>query len=209
MKGAPLTRETERKPGAIGAPASGERPERVLTIGHSNRTLEEFVALLKANGADMVVDVRKMPRSRSNPQFNIDALPAALGEAHIDYIHVPGLGGLRRRAKNSPNTGWRNASFQAYADYMLTPEFEEALEEMTRRSARRAPALMCAEAVPWRCHRSLIADALVARGVPVDDVIGGSRASAHELRPWAWVEGTRITYPPQDQTPAEEGVRVE
>lgn len=205
MKGAPLARETEEEPETAPAPAAGERPRRVLTIGHSNRTLDEFVALLKANGADMVVDVRKMPRSRSNPQFNIDTLPAALREVDIDYVHIPGLGGLRRRAKDSPNTGWRNTSFQAYADYMLTSEFEEALDEMTRRAASFTPALMCAEAVPWRCHRSLIADALTVRGIPVDDVIGGSRASRHALKPWARVEGTRITYPPDAETPGADG----
>lgn len=183
------------------ASQSDGRPARVLTIGHSNRSLEEFIELLKANGANMVVDVRKMPRSRTNPQFNIDSLPATLRLAGIGYVHAPGLGGLRSRAKNpkSPNTGWRNESFRAYADYMQTPEFEEALDEMTSRTASSVPALMCAEAVPWRCHRSLIADALVVRGVDVEDIIGGPKASRHALKPWAKVEGTRITYPPEDE----------
>jgi len=191
------------------SPELGRRPALVLTIGHSNRSLEEFVALLKAHGADLVVDVRKMPRSRANPQFNIDALPAALREVGVDYVHIPGLGGLRRRVKESPNGGWRNASFRAYADYMLTPEFEGALDEMLSRSAAAVPALMCAEAVPWRCHRSLIADALVVRGIAVEDIIGGSRASRHVLKPWARVEGTRITYPPQAEEPVAENPSVE
>jgi len=192
------------------APGSGDRPALVLTIGHSNRSLEEFIELLKVNGANMVVDVRKMPRSRTNPQFNIDTLPASLREVGVDYVHIPGLGGLRRRAKNpvSPNTGWRNASFRAYADYMMTPEFERALDEMMSRTAAAVPALMCAEAVPWRCHRSLIADALVVRGIDVKDIIGGSRASRHVLKPWARVEGTRITYPPEpEESDAEEAPR--
>lgn len=177
------------------------RPALVLTIGHSNRSLEEFIELLKANGANMVVDVRKMPRSRANPQFNIDSLPAALRQVGIDYVHAPGLGGLRSRVKNpkSPNTGWRNESFRAYADYMQTPEFEKSLDEMARRTASSVPALMCAEAVPWRCHRSLIADALIVRGVDVEDIIGASKASPHTLKPWAKVEGTRITYPPEEE----------
>lgn len=178
------------------AAPDGRRPALVLTIGHSTRSLEELVALLKANGANMLVDVRTMPRSRTNPQFNIDALPAALREVGIDYIHLPGLGGLRRRIKDSPNAGWRNASFQGYADYMQTTEFEKSLDEMLSRSAGAVPALMCAEAVPWRCHRSLIADALVVRGIAVKNIIGGSPATPHVLRPWARVEGTRITYPP-------------
>lgn len=182
---------------------SHNQPARVLTIGHSNRSIEEFIGLLKANGANMVVDVRKMPGSRANPQFNADALEASLREAGVGYIHAPGLGGLRRRAKNpdSPNAGWRNESFRAYADYMQTPEFEKALNEMARQTASAVPALMCAEAVPWRCHRSLIADALVVRGVEVEDVISGAKPKRHALKPWAKVEGTRITYPPEDEEP--------
>lgn len=177
--------------------ASSKLPELVLTVGHSNRTLEEFLTLLQAHDATLVVDVRKMPRSRRNPQFNCDALPQSLREVGIGYALIPALGGLRRRDPDSPNTGWRNASFQAYADYMLTPAFEEGLQELLDRARDQTAALMCAEAVPWRCHRSLIADALVVRGVPVVDVLGASRAQPHALRSWAHVEGTRITYPPQ------------
>lgn len=177
-------------------------PERVLTVGHSNRTLEDFLTLLRTHGATLVVDVRKMPRSRRNPRFNCDALPESLREAGLGYALIPALGGLRRRDKDSPNTGWRNASFQAYADYMLTPAFEEGLQELLERARGQTAALMCAEAVPWRCHRSLIADALVVRGVPVVDVLSASRVQPHVLRSWAHVEGTRITYPPQ---PEEQG----
>lgn len=144
----------------------------------------------------LVVDVRKMPRSRHNPQFNRDTLPQALCEAGIDYVHISGLGGLRRREPDSPNTGWRNASFQAYADYMLTPEFEKGLQELLEQACEQTAVLMCAEAVPWRCHRSLIADALVARDVSVMHILSESRIQPHALRPWAHVEGTRITYPP-------------
>jgi uncharacterized protein (DUF488 family) len=174
-----------------------ESLKHALTVGHSNRTLEAFLSLLKAHGATQVVDVRKMPRSRRNPQFNCDALPQSLREVDIGYALMPALGGLRRRTPDSPNTGWRNASFQAYADYMLTPQFEEGLQELWEQGRGQTPALMCAEAVPWRCHRSLIADALVVRGVDVDDVLSESRASKHVLRSWAHVDGTRITYPPQ------------
>ena len=174
-------------------------PELVLTVGHSDRTLEEFVTLLQAHGATLVVDVRKMPRSRRNPQFNCNSLPQSLREAGIGYSLMPALGGLRRRDPDSPNTGWRNASFQAYADYMLTPAFEEGLQDLLDRARDQTAALMCAEAVPWRCHRSLIADALVVRGVAVVDVLSTSRAQPHVLRSWAQVDGTRITYPPEPE----------
>jgi uncharacterized protein (DUF488 family) len=171
-------------------------PKAVLTVGHSNRPLEEFLRLLQAHGVTLVVDVRKMPGSRLNPQFGRDTFPQALHQASIGYVHMSGLGGLRRRRPDSPNTGWKNASFQGYADYMLTPEFESSLQELLKRAAERRVALMCAEAVPWRCHRSLIADALVARGVAVEHIFGASRTQAHVLRPWASVQGTRIIYPP-------------
>ena len=171
-------------------------PTLVLTVGHSNRTLEEFLTLLRAHRVTLVVDVRKMPRSRHNPQFNLDTLPQALCEAGIDHVHISGLGGLRRREPNSPNTGWRNASFRAYADYMLTPEFERSLQEILKRTRGERVALMCAEAVPWRCHRSLIADALVVRDISVMHILSESRTQPHALRAWAHVEGTRITYAP-------------
>jgi uncharacterized protein (DUF488 family) len=171
-------------------------PQVVLTVGHSDLPLEEFVRLLQAHGATLVADVRKMPGSRRNPQFGRDTLPESLRQAGIGYVHLPGLGGLRRRQPDSPNTGWRNASFRGYADYMRTPEFAASLEDLLDRAGGERVALMCAEAVPWRCHRSLIADALVARGVAVEHVLGASRTEPHTLRPWARVDGTRVTYPP-------------
>ena len=171
-------------------------PPVVLTIGHSNRPLAEFLHLLQAHRVTLLVDVRKMPGSGKNPQFNHDTLSQALHEAGIEYVHLPGLGGLRRHTPNSPNTGWRNASFRAYADYMLTAEFEKCLDEFLERAMGKQAALMCAEAVPWRCHRSLIADALIVRGVGVQDIFTASRIQPHILTPFAHVEGTRITYPP-------------
>src|SRR6516165_6408944 len=146
-------------------------PPLVLTVGHSNRPLDEFLLLLREHQVTLVADVRKMPHSRGNPQFNHDTLPEALGEADIGYVHLPQLGGLRRRRPDSPNTGWQNASFQGYADYMLTPAFEEGLQELLNRAPGQRVALMCAEAVPWRCHRSLIADALTVRGVTVEHIL--------------------------------------
>ena len=174
-------------------------PEGVLTIGHSNRSLEEFLHLLHAHAVSRLVDVRKMPGSGKNPQFNRDTLAEALYEAGIDYRHLPGLGGLRRRIPDSPNGGWRNASFQGYADYMQTPEFEQSLQELIGCCAERRTVLMCAEAVPWRCHRSLIADALVVRGISVADIFTAGPTRPHVLRSFAHVEGTRITYPPENE----------
>jgi len=176
-------------------PAPG-LPAVILTVGHSNRPLDTFLETLRAHHVTLVADVRKMPRSRSNPQFNGDTLPHALREAGIGYVHLPGLGGLRRRQPDSPNTGWQNASFQGYADYMLTPEFEHSLQELLERAQEQRSALMCAEAVPWRCHRSLIADALSVRGITVEHILSAERTKRHRVRPWARVQGTRITYPP-------------
>jgi uncharacterized protein (DUF488 family) len=154
------------------------RTATVLTVGHSNRSLEDFLHLLQSHQATLVVDVRKMPRSRNNPQFNGDTLPQVLHEAGIGYLHLPDLGGLRRRQSNSPNTGWRNASFQGYADYVQSPEFETNLRELLEYACGQRAVLMCAEAVPWRCHRSLIADALVVRGIPVEHIL----STAAQLR---------------------------
>ena len=176
----------------VRAPAT---PPLVLTVGHSNRSLDDFLRLLGEHHVTLVADVRKMPHSRSNPQFNTDTLPQALRGVDIGYVHLPGLGGLRRPQPDSPNTGWRNRSFQAYADYMLTPEFERSLHELLERARGTRAAVMCADAVPWRCHRSLIADALTVRGIAVEHILSTSRTQPHVLRPWAHVEGTRITYP--------------
>jgi uncharacterized protein (DUF488 family) len=178
----------------------GTLPPAILTIGHSNRTLDELLHLVVAHGVTLLVDVRTLPGSRKNPQFNQETLPAALAESGIGYMHLPGLGGLRRRQPDSPNGGWRNASFQGYADYMQTREFEAALVELLALARRERTALMCAEALPWKCHRSLIADALVVRGVPVEHILSAGRTQRHVLRDWARVEGTRVTYPQQRES---------
>jgi len=170
-------------------------PLLVLTIGHSTHPLAEFIALLKAHEVDCLVDVRTIPRSRTNPQFNRETLPAALAEAGIEHVAMPGLGGLRRAQATSSNTGWRNKSFRAFADYMQTEEFAKEIDNLVKLAATRRAAIMCAEAVPWRCHRSLIADALMVRGVRVEDIMSLTRRTLHRLTPWAVVEGERITYP--------------
>ena len=166
----------------------------LVTVGHSTRSLDELLDLLRRCGVQWVVDVRTMPRSRKNPQFNREQLPEPLRQAGIDYTHVAGLGGLRRRRPDSVNTGWRNASFRDYADHMQTPEFEASLDAILDLARGARVALMCAEAVPWRCHRSLIADALVVRGVPVEHIISSARVQPHRVTPWAQVDGARITF---------------
>ena len=167
----------------------------VLTIGHSTRTLVEFIGLLQAHGATRVVDVRTVPRSRHNPQFNKASLPRALKKAGLGYVHLPGLGGLRHSKRDSLNVGWRNASFRGYADYMQTPEFKQSLDELIRLARQDRIAIMCAEAVPWRCHRSLIADALLVRGIRTEDIMSPTRRQVHTFTPFAKVRGTTITYP--------------
>ena len=169
----------------------------ILTVGHSTRPIGEFIELLKAHAVARVVDVRTVPRSRRNPQFDQDALPGALAAAGIGYTHLPALGGLRRARPDSLNTGWRNASFRGYADYMQGPQFAAALEAAIALAKKEQIALMCAEAVPWRCHRSLIADALLARGIGAEDISSPTRRSPHRLTPFARVRGTEITYPPE------------
>lgn len=183
-----------------GGVAKEKLPEIVLTIGHSTRTIEEFTALLKAHGATCVVDVRTVPRSRHNPQFNQDSLPASLKEAGLGYVHMPGLGGLRHAKSDSPNMGWLNASFRGYADYMQTPEFARNLEELIELAKRGRIAVMCAEAVPWRCHRSLVADALLVRGIPTEDIMSETRRQPHSLTPFAKVRGGTLTYPAEAAT---------
>lgn len=167
-----------------------------LTVGHSTRPLAEFIALLKAHSVARLVDVRTVPRSRHNPQFDRDTLPAALAADGIGYEHVAGLGGFRRTHPGSLNTGWRNVSFRGYADYMQTSEFGEHLADLIARVRRERIVLMCAEAVPWRCHRSLIADALVIHGVCVAEIINKARCRVHVLTPFARVHGMVLTYPP-------------
>jgi len=170
----------------------------VLTIGHSTRTLKEFICLLHAHGVRRLVDVRTVPRSLHNPQFNKTSLPDSLNKAGLAYVHMPGLGGLRRAKRDSINVGWRNASFRGYADYMQTPEFDKSLEELIRLANQDRIALMCAEAVPWRCHRSLIADALLVRGIRTEEIVSRTRRQVHRLTPFAKVRRTKITYPTAD-----------
>jgi uncharacterized protein (DUF488 family) len=167
----------------------------VLTVGHSTRTLAEFIRLLQIHAVTLVVDVRTVPRSRHNPQFNQDSLSVALKKAGLDYVHIPGLGGLRHAKRDSLNLGWHNASFRGFADYMQTPEFERGMKQLLRLARHDQIALMCAEAVPWRCHRSLIADALLVRGIRTEDIISPTRRQIHALTPFAKIRGGTITYP--------------
>ena len=173
----------------------------VCTIGHSNRPLEAFVGLLRSNGIVRVLDVRTVPRSRHNPQFNRETLPDDLGAVGIGYAHLPGLGGLRHPRADSPNCGWRNLSFRGYADYMQSPEFNENVGQVVELARTERCVLMCAEAVPWRCHRSMIGDALLVRGLRVEDIIGPKGRTPHALTTFAHVEGTKITYPPPADKP--------
>lgn len=167
----------------------------IYTVGHSTRPLGDFIDILRAYAIRRVVDVRTIPRSRANPQFNQDTLHAALSTAAIEYLHAPALGGLRHSRKDSVNAAWRNRSFRGFADYMQTPEFGAALVDLIDLSAGKTTAIMCAEALPWRCHRSLIADALVARGIPVVEIFNGKSSRLHALTPFATMEGTRVSYP--------------
>jgi len=167
----------------------------MLTIGHSTRTLAEFIRLLRVHGVSRVVDVRTVPRSRHNPQFNKTSLPRLLKRAGLGYVHMPGLGGLRHAKCDSINMGWRNSSFRGYADYMQTPEFARSLKELIALADQERSALMCAEAVPWRCHRSLIADALLVHGIQTEDIMSPSCRTVHTLTPFAKVCGGTITYP--------------
>jgi len=167
----------------------------VFTIGHSTRTLEEFIQLLKTNGIKLLVDVRTAPRSRHNPQFNKETLPASLKAESVRYIHVPEIGGLRRPQRDSVNLAWKNSGFRGYADYMQTKEFTDSLLKIIALARENCTALMCAEALPWRCHRSLISDALVVRHVKVRHIISASSIITHELSELAHVDGFKITYP--------------
>ena len=172
-------------------------PELVCTIGHSNRPIEEFIALLQQNEVACVLDIRTVPKSRHNPQFGQDQLPGSLSAAGIGYRYLPGLGGLRRPRPDSPNGGWRNTSFRGYADYMQTPEFAKNVDAVIDLAGSTRCVLMCAESGPWRCHRSLVADALLVRGIPVEHIINPGKRRPHTLTPFAKVEGTRILYPPE------------
>lgn len=167
----------------------------MFTIGHSTHPLEEFARLLTGHGVAGVVDVRTVPRSRHTPQFNVETLPGALAPYGIAYRHLPSLGGLRHASASSTNDGWRNASFRGYADYMQSTAFRDGIAELLDIATLRTTAIMCAEAVPWRCHRSMIGDALIVRGVRVLDILGPGAPREESLTPFARVDGTSITYP--------------
>ncbi len=171
----------------------------IFTVGHSTRALEAFAAMLRANAIDVLMDVRTVPRSRHNPQYSRDALTESLPGAGIAYQHEGALGGLRKTTRDSINGAWRNASFRGYADYMQTPEFGAALESVIELARRQRVALMCAEGNPFRCHRSLIADALIARHIAVCEITASGHAKPHRLTAFARVEDERVTYPPEPE----------
>lgn len=177
--------------------------ETMYTIGHSTRPIEEFIDLLRQHGIHQLVDIRTIPKSRHNPQFGQDALAARLEAAGIRYVYMGALGGRRHTHKDSINTAWRNASFRGYADYMQTDQFRDAVDELVRIGAEQSTAIMCAEAVPWRCHRSLVGDALLVRGVTVLDIISATSARPHIMTPWARIDGLEITYPGDTEPPSQ------
>jgi len=184
------------------APASAAS---LLTIGHSTRTIEDFVGMLKAHGVERLIDVRTIPMSRRNPQFNSDALKKSVEAEGIAYTHMKNLGGLRHAKRDSINTGWRNASFRGYADYMQTPEFAGAIADLIGLAGSKRTAIMCAEAVPWRCHRSLIADALTARGIAVEHIMSRSNREPHSTTPFARICGNDVSYPARQPDVAQSG----
>ena len=189
-----------RRAGTDPAPASVTRatprrtPVTVYTVGHSTRSVDELVEILRAAGVRLLVDIRTVPRSRHNPQFDRDSIALPLASAGIGYLHLAALGGLRRPRPGSPNVGWRNDSFRGFADYMAEPEFRAGLEELLARAEVTPLAVMCAEAVPWRCHRSLVADALAVRGLRVVHLLAPGRAQEHRITPWATLRGVTLVY---------------
>lgn len=168
---------------------------RLFTVGHSTYQIDEFLDILSTFHIVMIADVRTIAKSRHNLQFNEDSLRESLKVNGMGYIHMAGLGGLRHTTKASINTAWKNLSFRGYADYMQTAEFKNSLEQLIGIAKEKVTAIMCAEALPWRCHRSLISDALLIRGFEVGDIINKSTVKPHKLTPWARVEGSTITYP--------------
>lgn len=168
---------------------------RIFTIGHSTRSIEDFLDILTHYHINELVDIRTIPKSRHNPQFNGDELAHVLRNHHIGYRHQKNLGGLRHAHKDSINMAWKNLSFRGYADYMQTDEFKDALDTLIEIAHHKTVAIMCAEAVPWRCHRSLIGDALCVHGIEVDDIFSLTSVKMHTLTPWAAVKGKKITYP--------------
>ncbi len=172
----------------------------IWTIGHSTRTFEELVTVLRAYGIERLIDVRTVPRSRKNPQFNREEMETRLPEVGIEYTHAKDLGGLRKAQKDSINTGWRNESFRGYADYMQTEAFARALDWLVEQASKARVAIMCAEAVPWRCHRSLIADALAVRGVEVAEIFDEHKSQQHKLTSFAVVRDGSVSYPGEQGT---------
>ena len=169
--------------------------KQIFTIGHSTRPIEEFIDMLKSHKITQLVDIRTIPKSRHNPQFGQEELEASLKKAGIKYVYLKELGGLRPAVKDSINDAWHNQSFRNYADYMQTDEFTNGLNELIKLSKNKITAIMCAEAVPWRCHRSLVSDALIVRSIPVNEIIGAGNARQHKLTSFAVVDGKKVTYP--------------
>ena len=167
----------------------------IYTIGHSTHPIDEFIKIIQAYEVETVVDVRTIPKSRHNPQFNKDDLTANLLKHNIGYIHLEGLGGLRHATKASINTAWRNPSFRGYADYMQTSEFKKSIKCLVEIATEKRTVIMCAEAVPWRCHRSLIGDALVIQNILVEDIMSEKISKPHIITRFAKVDRDRITYP--------------
>lgn len=198
----PAKEAQAEKPSASSDASSGEsRGETgpvIYTIGHSTREWQEFVDILHTYRVKLLVDVRTVPKSRHVPQFTDEHMAAALPEAGIEYTHLKALGGLRSTRKDSPNGGWRNKSFRGYADYMQTDEFSEGVDELAELAKGRTTAIMCAEAVPWRCHRSMVGDALLVRGFRVVDIFSEKKAEPEKLTSFAEVNGTHIVYPPYE-----------
>src|SRR5579871_1520850 len=191
-------------------PPSTQAPLTLYTVGHSNRSFEDFLKLLRAHGIGRIVDVRTVPKSRRVPWFNKEELAPALNDAKIRYAHLPELGGLRHSKKDSTNLGWKNASFRGFADYMATPEFEKGLEKLNEMQPTLKTAIMCAEAVPWRCHRSLISDIETARGVEVEHLMTPGSTRPHEMTLFAVVDKKskpkKVTYPATPKDPHQPGL---
>ncbi|MGI0090874.1 MAG: DUF488 family protein [Nitrososphaerales archaeon] len=175
----------------------------IFTIGHSTRPVDEFKTILKRYNIQIVSDIRIMPGSRRNPQFNSDNLRESLETVGIEYTHIKELGGLRKPNKDSSNTGWRNPSFRGYADYMQSEEFEAGLSKLMKIAKDKTVVIMCAEAVPWRCHRSLVSDALIVRGFQIIDIFTESKSHPHSLTPWAKFEGGKLSYPSENASKVE------
>ena len=171
-----------------------KKEARIWTVGHSTRELADFIALLRDNGVEAIADVRSLPGSRKFPQFNAEALGPELLKAGIEYVPMKSLGGRRKTRPDSPNTVWRNASFRGYADYMETPEFEAGIQDLLELASRKRTAIMCAEAVWWRCHRSMISDYLKAAGVTVEHIIGDGKNTNHPFTSAARIEDGRLVY---------------